>query len=194
MPNYRRAHVPGGTYFFTVVAYNRRPLFTDPLAQKLLGRAFRKCQHEWSFQINAIVLLHDHLHTIWTLPRGDDRYSARWSIIKNEFSSRYRRAGGREATITKAQQEEGRAGFWQPRFWEHTLKDEDDFEAHFDYIHYNPVKHGYVKCPRDWELSSFHRWVRKGVYDVDWACGKYLPPDFSKIEDSCGEPVEFPVN
>lgn len=193
MPNYRRAHVPGGTFCFTVVAYNRRPLFADPIAKKLLGRSIRKCQHEWPFEINAIVLLPDHLHAIWTLPRGDDRYSARWSIIKNGFTSRYRKAGGQEARITKAQQEEGRAGFWQPRFWEHTLEDEDDFEAHFDYIHYNPVKHGYVKCPQDWEASSFHRWVRRGVYDADWACGKHSAPDFSHIEDSCGEPVGFPV-
>ena len=193
MPNYRRAYVRGGTFFFTVVTYNRRPIFTNPIAQILLGRAIRKCQREWPFEINAIVLLPDHLHTIWTLPRGDDRYSARWSIIKKGFTSRYRNAGGREASVTRAQYKAGRAGVWQPRFWEHSLEDEDDFEAHFDYIHFNPVRHRYVECPQDWSPSSFHRWVRKGVYDPNWACGNYPAPDFSKLEDSCGEPVEFPV-
>ena len=91
--------------------------------------------------------------------------------------------------ISKAGREEGRRGVWQPRYWEHTLEDEDDFERHFDYIHYNPVKHGYVKCPRDWPWSSFHRWVEADVYPRNWACSTAgFALDFSDIEDRVGEP------
>jgi putative transposase len=188
MPKFKRAHIPGGTFFFTVVTYNRRPLFQHSLAQQLLGDAIRECQQNWPFEINAIVLLPDHLHAIWTLPEGDDRFSARWSLIKKGFTNRFRGVRGKEATITVAQQREGRAGYWQPRFWEHTLEDEKDFEKHFDYIHFNPVKHGYVKCPQDWGPSSFHRWVRQEVYDENWACGESPQWDFTMIEKSCGEP------
>ena len=170
MPNYRRAYVPGGTFFFTLVTCNRHPLFGDEAARKLLGDVLRECQAEWPFEINAIVLLPDHLHAIWTMPRGDTRYSARWSRIKKDFTSRWLKQGGREQVISKSQRDENRRGIWQRRFWEHTLEDEDDFEKHFDYIHFNPVKHGYVRCPHEWEWSSFHRWVKAGVYPWHWAC------------------------
>ena len=76
---------------------------------------------------------------------------------------------------------------WQPKFWEHTLEDEDDFQRHFDYVHYNPVKHGLVARPRDWPWSSLHRWVRRGVYPDDWACGGRDKPDVDDMEDTTGE-------
>ncbi|MGF1957730.1 transposase, partial [Enterococcus casseliflavus] len=71
----------------------------------------------------------------------------------------------------------------QRRFWEHVVEDEDDFQTHFDYIHYNPVKHQLVKCPKDWGPSSFHRWVKRGVYPPDWACDKHSPPSFPDTID-----------
>jgi putative transposase len=77
---------------------------------------------------------------------------------------------------------------WQPKFWEHTIEDEDDFANHFDYIHFNPVKHGHVECPTDWEFSSFHRWVRMGIYAANWACTSHNPrPNFDQIKDTVGE-------
>ena len=85
MPNYRRAHVPGGTFFITVVPHRRRPLFKERMNRSLLGDAFRECQRDWPFEINAIVLLPDHLHTIWTLPSGDTNYSGRWSDLLQVF-------------------------------------------------------------------------------------------------------------
>lgn len=190
MPNYRRAYVPGGTFFFTVVTCRRHPLFADEMARQLLGNVLRECQKEWPFEINAIVLLHDHLHAIWTMPRGDTRYSARWSWIKKEFTSRWLKQGGREQAISKSQRDENRRGIWQRRFWEHTLEDEDDFERHFDYIHFNPVKHGYVNCPHEWEWSSFHRWVKAGVYPWHWACfsDESTQEKLRRMSNTIGEP------
>jgi putative transposase len=137
--------------------------------------------------MNAIVLLPDHLHAIWTLPRGDDNYSGRWSVIKKNFTTRYLASGGWDAAVSAGKSRERRRGVWQRRFWEDTIEDEDDFQAHFDYVHYNPVKHKLVKCPRDWEPSSFHRWVKASVYPADWACGESPPPTFAETADDYGE-------
>ncbi len=189
MPNYVRSNIAGGTFFFTVVTYRRRELFHLSVNRVLLGEVIRECQRKWSFEINAIVLLPDHLHTIWTLPDGDDNYSARWSMIKKTFTSRFLASGGEDWKVSKGKQRENRKGIWQRRFWEHAIEDEDDFESHFNYIHYNPVKHNLVKCPKDWEPSSFHRWVEKGVYSVDWGCGHYPPPQFHTNDDDYGEPT-----
>ncbi len=186
MPNYRRAHVPGGTFFFTVVTHRRRSLFATPANRSLLGDCIRECQREWPFQINSIVRLPDHLHTRWTLPPGDTNYSSRWSVIKTTFTKKYLAAGGSDLGVSKGKRIEGRRGIWQRRFWEHTIADEDDYEAHFDYIHFNPVKHGSVSCPRDWEPSSFHRWVKHGVYPPDWGCGQHSPPEIAPLD--YGEP------
>jgi putative transposase len=189
MPNYRRAHVPGGSFFFTLVTNRRARLFTQPRGRHLLGSMFRRCLLRWPFTINALVLLPEHLHAIWSLPPGDDDYPKRWGWIKKEFTKEWLHVGGAEERVSDARRRERRRGVWQPRYWEHTLEDEDDFERHFDYIHYNPVKHGHVKCPRDWPWSSFHRWVARGVYSEHWACsqGGFLM-DFSDIEDHVGEP------
>lgn len=188
MPNYKRACVPGGSFFFTVVTDGRRRFLTDADARTILGDVFRECLKERPFELNAIVLLPDHLHAIWTLPREDSDYSARWGWIKKEFTKRWLAAGGVESQVSAGREREGRRGIWQPRFWEHTLEDEDDFEKHFDYIHYNPVKHKLVHCPRDWEWSSFHRWVKEGVYPEDWACSQSdIEPNFNDIADTVGE-------
>jgi putative transposase len=190
MPDYRRAFVPGGTFFFTLVTNLRRPIFNSESSRNLLGKLFRQCQAQWPFTVDAIVLLPDHLHAIWSLPPGDSGYSRRWAWIKKEFTKAWLAQGGRESQVSLARSMEGRRGVWQPRFWEHTLEDEGDFDNHFDYIHYNPVKHGYVQSPKDWRWSSFHRWVRLGVYDVNWGCGETesFGERFSKIEKSVGEP------
>ncbi len=191
MPNYRRAFIPGGSFFFTQVVDKRRPLFSDPAAVALLGSIFRRCLMRWPFTVNAVVVLPDHLHAIWSLPPGDSEYSKRWGWSKKEFTKHWLQIGGSESVISSARKRERRRGVWQPRFWEHTLEDEEDFERHFDYIHWNPVKHGYVRCPHDWPHSSFHRYVQLGVYDRNWGCFTEQmnkpPSDFSDIEDTVGE-------
>ena len=188
MPNYRRAFVPGGTFFLTVVTYNRYPFFSDPRAVSLLGDVIRDEQRDHPFTIDAFVLLPDHFHTLWTLPRFDADYSARMSRIKRAFTKAWRISGGSEQPITTAEQEENRAGIWQPRFWEHTCDDVDDFDIRFDYIHFNPVKHGYVACPVHWPHSSIHRWIKHGVLDTRWAYGDRKQPNFKSIEGKSGEP------
>lgn len=188
MPDWRRAHVPGGTYFFTVVTYHRMRFLTTAMARQILGDAIRRCRQRWPMTIPAMVLLPDHLHTIWSLPLGDEEYSKRWAWIKKEFTKQWLAEGGCEARTTEGRKRDGRRAVWQSKFWEHTIRDEDDFEKHFDYIHFNPVKHGLVECPIDWEWSSFHRHVRSGVYPANWACGdRENVPKFQSIEKTVGE-------
>jgi putative transposase len=172
MSDYRRALVPGGTFFFTVVTDGRQPLFADSTARAILGNVIRYCQERAPMEIVAIVLLPEHLHTLWTLPPGDSGYTMRWGWIKKEFTKAWLAAGGHESPAVPSRQRERRHAIWQRRFWEHTIRDEDDLAAHFDYIHYNPVKHGWVASPRDWPYSSFHRWVRAGHYSPDWAAAQ----------------------
>lgn len=187
MPNYRRAYVPGGTFFFTVVTHQRRKLFHAEAIRTLLGDVIREVQRDWPFEINAIVLLPDHLHAIWSLSPGDGNYSGRWSVIKKNFTNRYLAHGGRDEKVSAGKRRERRRGIWQRRFWEHTIEDEEDHETHFDYIHYNPVKHKLVNCPADWKPSSFHRWVKAGVYPANWACGHDPPPTLPVTKGDYGE-------
>jgi putative transposase len=187
MPNWRRAHVPGGSFFFTVVTERRIPIFRSELARTILGDCIRRCRQRWPFELNAIVLLPDHLHAIWSLPPGDDDYSMRWAWIKKEFTKQWVEMDGWELPVSLGKRRDGRRGVWQPKFWEHTLESEDDFERHFDYVHYNPVKHGLATCPRDWQWSSFHRWVRAGVYPENWASGDNTPSTILDINGTVGE-------
>lgn len=178
MSLYRRYFVAGGTYFFTLVTQRRAKLFAGDEARQCLGAVLRSCLLDHPVEVIATVLLHDHLHALWALPPGDSRYAMRWNWIKGEFTRRWLALGGPEQAKTDSQAREGRRGVWQRRYWEHTIRDYDDLEDHFDYIHYNPVKHGYVSRPRDWRWSSFHRWVASGHYDIDWGAGhiaKHLP-------------------
>jgi putative transposase len=190
MPDFRRWYVAGGTYFFTVVTDQRAAFLCQPLARCLLSKVFHEAQERWPFEMPGFVLLPDHLHTIWTLPEGDIAYSRRWGWIKKEFTKRWLAAGGEEQIVTPGRTRDGRRGVWQPKFWEHTIRDETDFEHHINYIHFNPVKHCHVTRPIDWDWSSFHRWVRAGVYDSLWGTGDVEQcPDlnFDSIQDSVGE-------
>ncbi|MBX3435902.1 MAG: transposase [Planctomycetaceae bacterium] len=168
MSNYRRWYQPGGTYFFTVVTYGRIPIFAKLPARTLLGEVMRSVKEEVPFETVAIVLLPDHLHTIWQLPGGDHDFSTRWKHIKSQFTNRWRKTDGAEARRTESQVKRGNRGVWQRRFWEHLIQDEHDLEVHVDYIHYNPVKHDYVTRPWDWEPSTFRRYVALGHYDQNW--------------------------
>jgi putative transposase len=164
MPTYRRNFVAGGCYFFTVnLAERRLRLLTDNI--DLLRRAFRYARLRHAFAIDAIVVLPDHLHTIWTLPDGDGNFAVRWQLIKANFSRRL----PKEERVSSSRLRKRERGIWQRRYWEHTIRDEDDFARHVDYIHFNPVKHGHVERVAAWPFSSFHRFVRLGLYPEDWA-------------------------
>ncbi len=168
MSDYRRWFVPGGTYFFTIVTYHRYPFFQDALARRLLGNAIRKTRTELPCGLPAIVLLHDHLHCLVTLPRGDADYPKRLKTIKDRFTSTWLEAGGHEEKVTASQKRRGHRGIWQRRHHEHVIRDEEDLEKHFDYIHFNPVKHGYVSQVKEWQWSSFQRHTASGHYSLEW--------------------------
>jgi putative transposase len=154
--------VPGGCYFFTVVTHQRRQIFREAANVSLLRSAFRHIRSRHPFELEAIVVLPDHLHCLWRLPPNDSDYSSRWREIK-KFVSR------------RLPEPERRKGIWQPRFWEHTIRDDLDWERHLDYIHFNPVKHGWVDTPHEWPWSSFHIAVKRGWYPRDW--GVSIVPD-----------------
>jgi len=168
LSDYRRCYVPGGSYFFTVVTERRAGILANDSARDCLRNAIRHCQQHLPFRVDALVILPDHIHAIWTLPTDDCDYSKRWGIIKKHFTQSWLALGGAEQSVTASRLRYRRRGIWQRRFWEHALRDERDYQNHLDYLHYNPVKHGLVKNVADWPYSSFHRLVEQGVYSVDW--------------------------
>jgi len=183
MPDYRRAFIPGGTYFFTVVTFERRHILTSELSRPILREAIEYIRELHPFTVDAICLLPDHLHCIWTLPDGDTNYSTRWSAIKALFSKKYLAGGGQASERSNSRSRKGEVAIWQRRFWEHAVRDGDDFNRHVDYIHYNPVKHGLVENPRDWQWSSFHRYVRAELYESEW--GAVEPDSIKEVNWSC---------
>ena len=177
MATFRRS-THGATYFFTVVSNHRRPILCDEQIRHALRDAIKITAQEYPFKIDAWVLMPDHLHTIWTLPADDLNYSRRWALIKRRVSqscgalyadpkySRPSNIARHESTI------------WQRRFWEHTIRDDVDFENHMNYVHFNPLKHDLVDDLANWPYSTFHRCVSQGFYPADW-CGKGL--DFTEM-------------
>lgn len=128
-----------------------------------------------------MVLLPDHFHTVWTLSPGDADFSLRMQKVKERFTKPFLAGGGSEAVHTDSERRYGRRGVWQPRFWEHAVRDEADLKRCVDYAHWNPVKHGLVRRIADYPWSSFHRYVRLGEYSPDW--GTCDPcPDFQMPE------------
>ena len=164
MSNYRRAFVPGGCWFFTVNLLDRRQaLLVDHI--DTLREAVAKTRDKYPFQIDAFVVLPDHLHTVWTLPPDDSDFATRWRLIKTRFSKALPHHEERDA-IRMAR---GERGIWQRRYWEHLIRNETDYARHVDYCYINPVKHRLVTRVFDWPYSSFHRDVKAGLFPQDWA-------------------------
>lgn len=149
---YRRLYQGGGCYFFTVVTAGRRPPLGNHETVRLLRQVFATVRARYPFTIDAAVILPNHLHCVWTLPTGDADFSTRWRLIKTCFSKRH-------ATENAC---------WQPRFWEHAIRGEQDFANHLDYVHFNPVKHGLGDTPIDWPFTSLHQYIARGDYPPDW--------------------------
>jgi putative transposase len=163
MVRYRRNFVAEGTFFFTVALADRWSAHLIDQVD-LLRDALRIARSERPFEIDAIVILPDHLHAILTLPADDSDFSGRWRRIKGHFSSALIKRG-----VELQRYANGELALWQRRFWEHTIRDETDLARHIDYIYFNPVKHGLVTRVCDWPHSSFHRYVREGILPEDWA-------------------------
>lgn len=161
---YRRDRVAGATWFFTVNLADRR---SDLLVRHIasLRAAFRTVRASHPFELDAIVILPEHLHAVMRLPDGDAAYALRWGLIKASFT---RAVAGREFVAGRRAERRERS-LWQARYWEHRIRDARDHAAHVDYVHYNPVKHGHVQRPIEWPFSSVHRYVARGLLPPDWA-------------------------
>ena len=164
MVQYRRSRVAGGTFFFTVNLHDRRRMLLVEHADAL-RTIVRDAQSEPPFVIDAMVVLPDHWHAIWTLPQDDAAYARRIQRIKARFTQHLVRAG-----VNLAKDARGEYRLWQKRFWEHTIRDNRDFDAHVNYVHINPVKHGHVARASDWPHSTLHRYIKNGVLAEDWTC------------------------
>jgi len=164
MPNYRRAFVPGGCWFFTVnLLERRRTLLVDRINS--LRESVARTRRKYPFEIDAFVALPDHVHAIWSLPPGDTDFSTRWRLIKTDFA----KSLPKHERLSAVRKARGERGIWQRRFWEHLIRNEADFARHVEYCYINPVKHGLVARVRDWPHSSFHRDVERGIFPLDWA-------------------------
>jgi putative transposase len=186
MSEYRRAVIHGGTYFFTVVTHQRRGSLTSPLARQSLRRAFFETRQRYPFSVEAIVLLPDHIHCIWTLPADDADYSTRWRLIKARFTRSWIALGSTGGECNSSRRAHGEQAIWQRRFWEHVVQTERELEILVCYILFNPVKHGLVTCPHLWPYSSFRRLVASGDYPFDWLCAcagdPVKPPCFESLK------------
>ena len=157
-------------FFFTLVTHRRRCLFSNAEACQWLRQAIAAEKTQHPFDLTAIVLLPDHLHCVWKLSESDSDYSKRWGRIKSNFTKLWLAHGGGENQVSQTRGRHRERGIWQKRFWEHRIRDEEDFMRHVNYIHFNPVKHGLARCPHEWRSSSFAGWVEDGFYNRGWLC------------------------
>jgi len=173
---YIRSDIKAGSFFFTVNLLNRKStLLIDHIES--LKCAINNVKRKHPFTINAMVVLPEHLHAMWTLPKNDSDYAKRWMLIKSNFS----RSIPNNEHINKSRLQKRERGIWQRRYWEHAIRDDKDMQSHINYIHYNPVKHGHVKNPTDWPYSTIHHHIKIGRLESNW--GK----DIKTIEINTGE-------
>jgi putative transposase len=179
MREYRRHYRAGGSYFFTVVTHHRQKILLNEDIRTALRASVNEVRQTMPFKVEAWVLLPDHLHCIWTLPENDDNYSLRWLLIKRGVSKQCKSYFD-EKKQSKSRKSRHESTLWQRRFWEHHIRDEEDFERCMNYVHLNPVKHGYVKRPVDWLYSTFHRCVKRGIYEENWGGSIELTGEFGE--------------
>jgi len=168
MTRYRRDKTPGASWFFTVVTYQRRELLCDKPVRIALRNAISRVRIRHPFVIDAWILLPNHFHCIWTLPDGESNYSLRWKLIKSYVTRACGKYYLQPEDLPPSKTRRRESVIWQRRFWEHRIKNEKDYALHMDYLHYNPVKHGYCKAPSKWRYSTLHRLKAEGIYPEDW--------------------------
>lgn len=165
MASYRRLFVDGHSYFLTVVTHQRTPILIENI--ELLRESFKVSKSRYDYKIDAIVILPDHFHVIIT-PTLSQAYPGIIKTIKRHFSKHCDKKYYQHLFQSISREDKGHKPVWQKRFYEHTIRDEKDYKVRFDYIHFNPVKHRYVNKAKDWEYSSFHKFVDNGYYDCNW--------------------------
>ena len=163
---YRRVYINAGTYFFTLVTFERRPILSSPRSIELLNDAFQYTSDRMPFQVVAGVVLPDHMHFVWTMPIESVDFSTRWRLIKSHFTRHWCKDGS--ISVSASRIKKGEQDIWQRRFWEHLIRDENDLSRHIEYIHYNPVKHGHVSSAINWKYSSFMKYAQDGLYPRNW--------------------------
>lgn len=168
MSHYRRADTSGATYFFTIITYQRRNFLCNDNVRVALRDAIIKVRERHPFQIDAWVLLPDHLHAMWTLPPNDSNFSLRWQQIKRHVTQECGHRLHLPELMNDSKRKHRESTLWQRRYWEHQIRDENDYQRHMDYVHYNPVKHGLVQRAIDWPYSSFQRYCKNDIYDENW--------------------------
>jgi len=180
MSRYRRSTTQGATFFFTLNTFRRQPVLLRDELRAALREGLEEVRIRLPFKIHAWVLLPDHLHCIWELPPGDASFGLRWGQVKRHVTRAYDDGAEVQPILTESRKKRHEGALWQRRFWEHQIRDETDFVRHVDYVHWNPVKHGYVSQAVEWPYSTFHRYVRSGVYAEDWGGISDLPGDFGE--------------
>ena len=151
--NFRRYYVPNAQIFITQVVHNRAPIFHHLIYLNLLRKTMRVAKKRHPFKMIAYVFLPDHFHLL-IQPSGASNFSQIMHSCKRNFTLNYKRHKGINGSLK----------FWQKRFFDHIIRDEQDFKNHVEYIHHNPIKHGYVQHPEEWPHSSYHEWQKRGFY------------------------------
>ena len=157
---YRRDRTPGGCYFFTLVTMDRQPLLTLPENLERLQQSFHLENQRRSFQIDGLIVLPDHLHCILKLPENDDNYPVRITNIKKFFSMGCK---GISAEVTPSRKAKGEKPVWQRRYWEHRIRDQEDWRRHMDYIHYNPGETWLCSIAFGLEFQYLKRLYQQGL-------------------------------
>lgn len=171
MPNYRRIYLPSYAVFITIATYQRKHIFSKSENCILFCQTVDNVKHIHPFELVAYAIMPDHLHLIIQTPDDSPNYSPVIHSIKRNFTLNYKKHYHIVSPIK----------LFQNRFYDHVIKDDDDFEIHMDYVHWNPVKHDLTQDPIDWEWSSFNKWIEEGFYDSDWG-NKGMPSDINKME------------
>ena len=165
MSNYRRAFQENSYVFITMVTHKRNPILIQNIEK--LRSSYKKVKEKFEFEMFGIVVLPDHIHMI-IKPENIKEYPIIIKSIKAYFSRTIDEKNIEKIKLTKSKIKKKEKGVWQRRYWEYTIRDEDDLYKHLDYIHWNPVKHGYIENVRDWKYSSFHKFVNQKLYDINW--------------------------
>jgi len=168
VPQFRRLYIQGGTYFFTLVTYLRRPIMLVPTFRAALRSAVLEVKSAYPFVDLAWVLLPDHMHTVWRLPPEDCDFPKRIGLLKRKTSIQVASALQREDLLTRSRTKRHELTIWQRRYWERWIRDEEALRQIINYIHRNPVKHGLVDKVSEWPFSTFDRYVGAGYYTKDW--------------------------
>ena len=161
MPNFRRYYIPNAVVFITCNTKNRLPYLQAEDDVELFFNTLHRVQEIHSFRLLAYVILPNHFHWLLQLENDESNFSTIMHSTKRNFTLNYKEAHSIDQSFK----------LWQARFWDHVIRNENDLQNHFDYIHWNPVKHGYVASPDEWPHSTFMHWFKQDFYKPGWGYG-----------------------